>query len=51
MDTKKFAKCQTKVDEEKEIRLLAANVCCRKYCLQHMDRKAIAGARRGMKNK
>ena len=41
MDTKKIAKCQTKIDEEKEIWLLAADVCCRKYCLQHVDRKAI----------
>jgi hypothetical protein len=49
MATKKIAKCQTKIDEEKEIRLLAADVCCRKDCLQHVDRKAIAGARRGMR--
>ena len=46
MATTKIAKCQTKIDEEKEIRLLAPDVCCRKDCLQHVDRKAIAGARK-----
>ena len=49
MAPKKFAKCQTKIDEEKGIRLLAAYVCCRKDCLQHVDRKAIVGAKRGMR--
>jgi len=28
---------------------LATGVCCRKDCLQHVDRKAIAGARKGMR--
>jgi len=49
MATKKFARCQTKIDEEKEIRVLAADVCCRKDFLQHVDRKAITGARRDMR--
>ena len=38
-----------KIDEEKKIRLLAADVCCRKDCLQHVDRKSIVDARRGMR--
>jgi len=49
MATKKFAKCQTKIYEVKGIRILAAGVCCRKDCLQHVDRKAITGSRRGMR--
>ena len=47
--TKKVEKFQTQRDEEKEIRLLAADECCKQYCLQHVDRKSIAAARRGMK--
>ena len=49
MATKKIAKYQTKINEEKEIRVLVADVCFRKDCLQHVDRKAIAGARRDMR--
>lgn len=49
--TKIVAKCQSKIDEEKEIRLLEADVCCKQDCLQHVDRKAIAVARRGMEHK
>lgn len=49
MATKKIAKCQMKIYEEKEIWLLVADVCCRKDWHQHVDRKAIAGARRGMR--
>ena len=49
MATKKNSKCQTKIDEEKEIRVLVADVCCRKNCLQHVDRKAIVGARMDMR--
>lgn len=51
LSTKKVAQCQSKIDEEKEIRLLAVDVSCKQDCLQHVDRKAIAVARRGMKHK
>ena len=47
--TKKVGNFQIQRDEEKEIRLLAADECCKQDCLQHVDRKAIATARRGMK--
>jgi hypothetical protein len=50
MATKKVAECQTRTDEEKEIRLLAADDCCKQDCLQHVDRKAIAVARRSMEH-
>ena len=49
MAPKEIAKCQTRIDEVKEIRLLAVGVCCRKDCLQHVYRKAIADARKGMR--
>jgi hypothetical protein len=41
MATKKVAKCQTKIAEDKKIQLLAMNECCKQYFLQHVDRKAI----------
>jgi hypothetical protein len=50
MATKKVAECQTRTDEEKEIRLLAADDCCKQDCIQHVDRKAIAVARRSMEH-
>ena len=50
MSTEKVAKCQTRIDEEKEIQILAADECCKQDCLQHVDRKAIAVARRGMEH-
>ena len=49
MATKKVGNFQTQRDEEKEIQLLAADECCKQDCLQHVDRKSIAAARRGMK--
>ena len=47
--TEKVGNFQIQRDEEKEIRLLAADECCKQDCLQHVDRKAIAIARRGIK--
>ena len=44
----KSCKCQTKTVEEKKIRPLAVDVCCKQDCLQHVDRKAIATTRKGM---
>ena len=46
---KKLENFQIQRDEEKEILLLAADECCKQDCLQHVDRKAIETARRGMK--
>jgi len=51
MTREKVAKRQTKIDKEKEVRLLAADECCKQDCLQHVDRNAIANARRDMECK
>ena len=49
--TEKVGNFQIQRDEEKEIRLLTADECCKQDCLQHVDRKSITSARRGMKLK
>ena len=46
---KKRWKLSIQRDEEKEIQLLAVDECLKQYFLQHVDRKAIAAARRGTK--
>ena len=51
MTREKVAKHQTKIDKEKEVRILAADECCKQDCLQHVDRNAIANARRDMECK
>ena len=50
MATKKFAKCETKIVEDKKIQPLAMNECCKQYFLQHVDRKAIVVGRRIMEH-
>jgi hypothetical protein len=50
MATKKVAKCETKIVEDKKIQLLAMNECCKQYFLQHVDRKAIVVGRRIMEH-
>ena len=49
--TQEVGNFQIQRDEEKVIRLLVADECCKQYCLQHVDRKSITSARRGMKLK
>ena len=49
VSTKKVGNSKLQRDEEKEIRLLVADECCKQDCLQHVDRKAITTSRRGMK--
>ena len=46
--TEKVGNFQIQRDEEKEIQLLTADECCKQDCIQHVDRKAIETARRGM---
>ena len=47
--TKKVGNFQIQRDEEKEIWLLAADECCKQDYVQHVDKKSITTARRGIK--